>query len=183
MIKIVIETELIEKIKDGDGRAFAELYNRYAEYALRIGTAVTRNSAWAADAVQETFIRIYNNISSFDSTKSFKPWFYTILINECNLILKKNKKIIFFGETAYDEPSAKDFHRFEEYEDLYRAIQGLNDVLRIPIILKYLNDLSEKDIASILRININTVKSRLFKGRQKLKTQMAKQRERSAFHG
>jgi hypothetical protein len=61
VIKIVIETELIEKIKDGDGRAFAELYNRYAEYALRTGTAVTRNSAWAADAVQENLKRKWQN--------------------------------------------------------------------------------------------------------------------------
>lgn len=59
--------------------------------------------------------------------------------------------------------------KFEEYEDLYFAIEKLDEINRIPIILKYLKGFSEKDISHILSLNINTVKSRLYKGRLKLK--------------
>jgi len=89
---------------------------------------------------------------------------------------------MFWGDFTFDEPAVKDSHSFEEYEDLYRAIQTLNDALRLPIILKYLNDFSEKEIASIMGLNINTVKSRLLKGRQKLKQKMI-QKEGSVHHG
>lgn len=90
--------ELIKEIKRGEKEAFRTLYNQYAEYAIRVATAVTRNRMHAADAVQETFIRIYNNIDRFDESKSFEPWLYKILINECNRILKKQPKTIPIGD-------------------------------------------------------------------------------------
>ena len=65
--------------------------------------------------------------------------------------------------------SREDPYPFQEYEDLYQGIQNLDEIHRIPIILKYLQDFSEKEIAEILDLNINTLKSRLYKGRQKLK--------------
>ena len=81
--------DLICKVKSGDRKAFEELYNLYADQGLRTALAITKNKSNAADAVQETFIRVYNNIKSFDETKPFKPWFYKILINECNRLLSK----------------------------------------------------------------------------------------------
>ena len=56
-----------------------------------------------------------------------------------------------------------------DFSHIYEALDSLKDIYRIPIILKYLNGFSEKEIAQALDLNINTVKSRLFQGRQKLK--------------
>lgn len=168
------EQRLINEINQGNKEAFKALYDHYAEYALRVAAAITGSPAFAADAVQETFIRVYRNIRSFERDKPFKPWFYRILINECNRFLAQRKKLIpvdFQGENA---PSLvqSDRHSFEQYEDLYAAIGKLNDLYRIPIILKYLNELSEKEIADSLDMNVNTVKSRLLKGRQLLKDEL-----------
>lgn len=166
-----MDKETILLIRKGDKEAFARFYNEYAAYALRTAMAITRDKMSAADAVQETFIRVYNSIESFDMDKPFKPWFYRILINECNRILSRSSNTILiddFTQTGL-EGSKSDEHRFEEYESLYKAIGRLNEVNRIPIILKYLKGFSENDIAEILELNINTVKSRLFKGRQKLR--------------
>lgn len=82
-----MEKKIIKRIKAGDWDAFSLLYNQYADYALRVGMAVTRSRANSADAVQETFIRVYRNIDKFDIDKPFKPWFYKILINECRRIM------------------------------------------------------------------------------------------------
>jgi RNA polymerase sigma-70 factor (ECF subfamily) len=74
----------------------------------------------------------------------------------------------------YDENfSHEDRRSFEEYEELYKAVDSLTDKLRIPVILKYLKGFKEAEIAEILDLNVNTVKSRLYKGRQKLKKALA----------
>lgn len=166
-----LDRELLQKIREGDKDAFQELYNKYAEYALRTAAAVTKNKMNAADAVQETFIRIYKNIESFDINKPFEPWLYRILINECNRILSKNLNTILVDDFVKNnlQGSIEDQLKFEEYESLYKAIQSLDNNNKIPIILKYLKGFQENEIAEILGINVNTIKSRLFKGRQKLK--------------
>lgn len=171
-----MDRELLQNIRKGDNEAFKELYNKYAEYALRVAVAVTRNKMNAADAVQESFIRVYKNINSFDIEKPFEPWFYRILINECNRILGKNSNIVliddFVGSSI--QGAEEDERKFEEYECLYKAIESLDDNIKIPIILKYLKGFKENEIAEILDINVNTIKSRLFKGRQKLKKYIEK---------
>lgn len=166
-----LDRELLKNIREGDQEAFAELYNKYAEYALRVAMAVTKNKMSAADAVQESFIRVYKNIHSFDIDKPFEPWFYRILINECNRIMGKNSDLILVDDFIENnlQEAVKDDHKFEEYESLYKAIESLEDNNKIPIVLKYLKGFQENEIAEILGINVNTIKSRLFKGRQKLK--------------
>ncbi|HHT50781.1 MAG TPA: sigma-70 family RNA polymerase sigma factor [Eubacteriaceae bacterium] len=166
-----MEQKLIKEIKKGDHKAFTTLYNKYAEYALRVAIAVTKNNANGADAVQETFIRVYRNISKFDTSKNFKPWFYKILINECRRIMYFSTDAVTIDEKIINNKqfSKEDFYPFQEYEGLYKAIQNLDEINRVPIILKYLQDFSEKEVSEILDLNINTVKSRLYKGRQKLK--------------
>lgn len=166
-----MEKKIIKRIKKGDDEAFTILYNQYANYALRVGLAITRNKANSADAVQETFIRVFRNIDKFDIEKPFKPWFYKILINECRRIMYSSKDTLPIDEKMENTNllSKEDVYRFQEYEVLYKAIQELDEINRIPIILKYLQDFSGKEISEILDLNINTVKSRLYKGRKKLK--------------
>ena len=166
-----VEKKLIKEIKKGNHNAFTTLYNQYSEYALRVALAVTKNSANGADAVQETFIRVYRNISKFDTSRDFKPWFYKILINECRRIMYFSTDALTIDEKIENDRqlSKEDFYGFQEYESLYEAIQNLDEINRLPIILKYLQDFSEKEISQVLDLNINTVKSRLYKGRQKLR--------------
>lgn len=166
---------LLQRIRNHDKKAFEVLYDQYANYATRVAIAVTGNSAAASDAVQETFIRVYYNIDKFKADKSFEPWLYKILINECYRILKKSSKVKYISdyiETGIDI-SKEDDYNFEEYEELYSAIEALDSKIRIPIVLKYLKGFKESEIAEILDINVNTLKSRLLKGRQKLKKAMA----------
>lgn len=176
-----METNLLKRLKDGDDKAFEELYERYGEYALRVATAITKNHATAADVVQETFIRIYHYIDNFDINKPFEPWFYRILVNECNRSFKKHHENLPISD--YMENSSmfakEDEHDFVEYQHLYEAIGNLKDIYRIPIILKYLKGFKEAEIAEILGINHNTIKSRLLKGRRYLKSALNNYKERS----
>lgn len=169
----VKENEIIQQIKNGNQLAFRDLYDLYFEYAMRVATVVMNHRrADANDAVQETFLRVHQNMDRYDARRPFKPWFYKILINECHRILKRNGKIIsieILESMKNNEQVSEEKDTFAQYEDLYSAIEHLDHHQRIPIILKYLNGFKEQEIAEIMDENLNTIKSRLFKGKQKLK--------------
>ncbi|KIL36237.1 RNA polymerase subunit sigma-24 [Cohnella kolymensis] len=166
-----MENELIQRMKAGDRQeAFEQLYRLYADQAIRTAAAITLNQASAADVVQETFIRVYRNIENYDIGKPFKPWFNRILMNECNRYLKKHSRVIPSEiDEERDLPSDTDTYDFDRHGEIYELVQQLDDIHRVPVILKYLNDLADQDIADILGLNLNTVKSRLFKARNKLR--------------
>jgi RNA polymerase sigma factor (sigma-70 family) len=163
--------EMIRNILDGDKESFRIFYEAYADYAIRTASAITRNREMAKDAVQETFIRVYRQIDSYNPELPFDPWFYRILTNECLRFLKKESSLSKFELDLENEPSLAE-ESFDHLSDLYDTIQSLDDTHRIPIILKYVLGFTEKEIAGILGLNQNTVKSRLFKGRKRLKEQL-----------
>ena len=168
----LFQSKWIKQIQAGDQEAFRQFYEAYSEYAIRTASAITRNREIAKDAVQETFIRVYRNIGKYNSTLPFNSWFYRILTNECLRLLKKNSMFSKFEHSNLEnEPSIVDTS-IPETSDLYEEIKDLDDVHRIPLILKYLKGFSEKEIAEILELNQNTVKSRLFQGRKRLKYQL-----------
>lgn len=160
----------LAQIRLGNQAAFHHFYETYSEYAIRTAIAITRNQEMAKDAVQETFIRVYRQIDTYNPILPFDPWFYRILTNECMRLLKKNSLYSKFEypELENNHSSAPSHH----VTDLYEAIQSLDEPFRIPLILKYLKGFSEKEIAAILDLNQNTVKSRLYKGRKRLKNQL-----------
>jgi RNA polymerase sigma factor (sigma-70 family) len=162
-----VEQHTISRIVQGDREAFRELYDEYFEYAMRTAVLVTKNGEWAKDAVQESFLRVYKNIWQYDKDKPFKPWFYCILLRECYRVMEREKKIVPIGEHL--ERIAVEQKLPDTSVDIYEALQSLNDLYRIPLILKYLHDYSEREIADILELNVNTLKSRLLKGREKMR--------------
>lgn len=164
--------EISKKRIKKDKNEFRTVYDTYFQEAQRVSLAITRNRELAKEAVQETFIRVYNNIDLYDETQPFEPWFFRILSNECMRILKKEGKVVQLS--GYLEGNASNTSAEEDIEvtEVYEEIQNLKDIYRIPIVLKYLNGFSEKEIANILELNLNTVKSRLYKGREQLKSRL-----------
>ncbi|MCM3744476.1 sigma-70 family RNA polymerase sigma factor [Sporosarcina luteola] len=170
-----MQEKWVRKIRAGDQAAFRQFYEAYAGTAIRTASAITRNREMAKDAVQETFIRVYRQIGSYNPTLPFDPWFYRILTNECLRLLKRESPLLNI-DSIENEPSLAE-KSFEQLTELYDIIQALDDSIRIPLILKYSKGFSEKEIADILGLNQNTVKSRLFKGRKRLKEQLQSIRE------
>src|SRR5690554_6003429 len=116
------ELEVIKQIKEGNQQAYRDLYDLYFDYAIRTATVVMNHQhSHAADAVQETFIRVYRNIQRYESDRPFKSWFYTILLNECNRILKRNTTVVSISEMSeqhHNLQTESEDHRFGEYEYL-----------------------------------------------------------------
>ena len=171
------EQELVRSIKAGNSEAFEALYRLHADRALRAAAAIVGDRMTAADAVQETFVRVYRHIGKYDASRPFRSWFYTILANECHRSMKKQLKTIpvDFEETK-QEPAELDAYPFEEEDALYRLVRELEEPFRLPIVLKYANDLTDQEIADAMDLNVNTVKSRLHKAKKKLKAWLLREK-------
>ncbi|NMC56306.1 MAG: RNA polymerase sigma factor [Eubacteriaceae bacterium] len=152
--------------------SFKAYYEKYAEKALRVAAAVVRSDAAAADVVHEAFLRVYLNMHKFDNTKSFEPWFYRILINECRRAYRKINEAAPIEEYQNLAEPVK-----SEYDFLYEAIGQLKKSQRIPIILRYLSGYSDKEVALILRLNLTTVKARIKRGKEKLRLILQKEND------
>jgi len=178
----VEEQALVRNIKAGDSEAFEALYRLYADGALRMAAAIVSDRMTAADAVQETFVRVYRHIGTYDETRPFRSWFHTILVNECHRSMKKQSKTIPVDpDETKDLPADRDTYAFEEEDALYRLVQELEEPFRLPIVLKYVNDLTDREISDVMQLNVNTVKSRLHKGKKKLKSRMLREKGEIGF--
>lgn len=153
----------ISKALAGDHEAFACLYNTYAPEALRLSTAVTGRADLAADAVQEAFLRAYRK--GYQCRGDFKPWFFRIVLNESYRMAGQNP---YPAEAAVEDACIS----FSDQSDLtmtvHAALDRLSPEHRAVLVLKYLFDYTERDMAKILNIRTGTVKSRIFYARKAL---------------
>ncbi len=169
------DNELIFRFKNGDKIAYAELYQKYIRYAFGIALLLLKDSSTAADVCQEAFIKVYQNIQSFKDGNQFKPWFYRILVNEAMRLTRRImclpkpiEKIPDIPSSTFSEPQNVIITR-EQADEIRQAINKLPVKLKVPIILRYYADLTEEEIAATLKIPPGTVKSRLSRGRDRLR--------------
>ena len=148
------------------------------ELFYRLAYSYVKNIDDALDVVQES---IYKAFSSIDSLKNFdyiKTWFYRIIVNVSLDLLRKRKR-----EIATDEEFLlnDDIGTVDNYPniDLEKALEALPENYRSIIVLRFFEDLKLEEIAEILDENINTVKTRLYKGLEKLRISMDDDKEAS----
>ena len=150
--------------KKGDKVAFERLVRKHAVSLYRVARGILKCEADIEDATQETIIKAYQNLVSLRSDLYLKTWLIKILINECNRILRANKKTVNLVET---EPASPD-NPYENLE-LFSVVQSLDSDLRIVTLLFYYEGLRQKDIAEVLELPVGTVSSRLSRSREKLR--------------
>lgn len=131
----------------------------------RIAKGILSSEEDIKDAIQNTIIIIYKSLYTLQNINLFKTWSIRILINECNKIYNLNKKAMNSNEI---ENISSYTINSDNKIDLYNAISTLSEELRIPTILFYFDDLSYKEISKILSIPEGTVKSRIFRAKEKL---------------
>ncbi|MCH5209836.1 MAG: RNA polymerase sigma factor [Oscillospiraceae bacterium] len=130
-----------------------------------VSKTIIRSDTDCEDAVQEAVIKAYTNLHKLRNDKYFKTWLIRIVINECYR-MQKNKT----EHLSYDEYSDIESPDVTDYSDLYEAIMKLNVPVKLAVVLHYIEGYSLKEIGDILKIPVGTVKSRLAKGRNMLKS-------------
>ncbi len=168
-------------VQRGRDEKFSVLMQRYEGKLQRYAAKFLFDARDAEDVVQETFIKAYRNIESFDTGRKFSSWIYRIAHNECVNFLKRNKleKIPFFDLDVLFPQIPKEKHEDEinlrqSKEILDSSLRKLDIKYREPLVLYYIEGFDYKEIADILRIPVATVGVRLARGRQYLKKEYDK---------
>jgi len=149
----------------------------YGNELVRLAFSYVKDAEIAKDMVQNTFIKCYKSLDSFRFDAQIKTWLYRITINECKDYLKSwNYKMVhvksFINETAKSilpstEKTVLDKYNNEEIKD---TIFSLPKVYREVVYLYYYNSLTTEEIANVLDVSVNTVKTRLRRAKQRLES-------------
>ncbi|TCT17244.1 RNA polymerase sigma (SigW) subunit [Melghiribacillus thermohalophilus] len=176
----------IQQVKKGDQSAFEEIVSFYQNKVFQICYRMLGNSHEAEDAAQETFVRAYMNIHSFDEKRKFSTWLYRIATNLSIDRIRKKKPDCFLdaeikgsdGLTMYSQMSTDQRLPEEEVESMelqdyiQKQILSLPPKYRSVIVLRYVDELSLQEISEVLDMPIGTVKTRIHRGREALRKKL-----------
>ena len=133
----------------------------------RLAYSYVRNREDALDVVQNAVCKALENYGGIRNEGAISTWFYRILVNESLLFIKERKRMT-LGETDQEEAHYEE-KGFEIQDDLYDSINRLDGDTQTIIKLRFFEELSLKEIAQIMEMNLNTVKARLYPGLRQLK--------------
>lgn len=180
------DEQLVQRYRSGDAAAFEELVRRHHDDLIRFLVRLSGNRAVAEDAFQETFLQVHLSADTFDTSRRFKPWLFTIAANKARDALRRNARRRTLdlsapiaggsggsggsdsGSRTYvdlmevDVPTPDQALKDSERSQLVqRAVDDLPWTLREILLLAYFQKLSYNQIADALEIPLGTVKSRL----------------------
>lgn len=170
-----MDRHLIEQCRAGDTSAVEHFVQTYQQELYRLALSILDDSNEAEEVTQEALLAALRALDAYHGASSLKTWLFSITVNICHTRLQRHKrqdqlKQIMDGILKRQStPSVEERAvQNESNEALWRAIHGMNEKHRIPIVLRYYHDLSVAEIANILQIPEGTVHSRLNTARRLL---------------
>lgn len=162
---------LLKKIKKGDKQSLETFVKGIEKRLYIIAMARLMNEADAKDATQEALIKIYTRIKQLNNMDSIMAWATKILINECNNILKRRKKIEFSFDDFEMEKYLKDdeYIEIENDHNFFELIEHLTMEERTILTMYYSEDYTTKEISEILKVNENTIRTKIKRAKLKIK--------------
>lgn len=174
-MNILTDEQLIEKYLKGDEKSLEQLIKRYFSLIFAYVKKYVGDNDNAADITQETFVKVWKNIRSFDRSKSFRSWIFTISKRTAIDWLRKNKALPFSAIEREEENIAdslidnsqsiiEQLISYESSQQFTLAVAKLPPDYGSVINLRINDDLSFREIASKLKKPLNSVKSRYRRG-------------------
>lgn len=167
-----MQEELVMQARKGDTESFWKLIDDKFTMLYRIARARLENEEDIGEAINEATLKALKYIKKLKKTEYFQTWLIRILINECNKIYNKNKrhlKLIEKIEMSYDnEVYDYSLNNAESNMDFELLLNYLNYDERIIFVLYFYYEYDTTEIASILHENVNTIKSRFKRGKEKI---------------
>jgi RNA polymerase sigma-70 factor (ECF subfamily) len=168
------DRELVERFRQGDRDAFAELVVRYQRPIYNAAFWVLRSAEDANDVAQTVFLRVAERLDEFDSQYRFFSWIYRIAVNESfNLLRGQGRGEALENEDEVPDPRDNDPETRASDAEIAKRVRaallamGTND--RLVLTLRHFSECSYQEIAQILDVDETTVKSRLFEARYRLR--------------
>ena len=167
---------LIQRLISGDTQAFGELYDETIQDVFQTVHFLLEDKAAVEDVTQEIYIQIHQSIVQFDSSRPFRPWLMGLVVRQVNAyrrkrwmnfrILTKNKQ---HSVSEFEPDFSSRLLEDLSNQELLIRVEQLPYKLKQVIILRYLKDYSQEEVAEILAIPVGTVKSRIHAALKKLR--------------
>lgn len=178
-VAIERDRDLVTRHLYGDPEAFDEVYERFGGLVFQVARRMSGDTATAEDLSQEIFLRIYKYLERFKGKSSLKTWVYSVSINCCRSRLgrrsRRGKAFVDIEDERFDQlPSPAEgtdarLARREAHEVLAAGLARLPLIFREAVILRDVSDLSYEEIAAVLGVRVGTVRSRIARGRNRLR--------------
>lgn len=189
--------ELIAQAQLGDTQALSQLLLGQQHYVYSIAMSVLKHPEDAADLTQEAFIRLFRALPQYNGESRFTTWLYRLVVNMCRDELRRRGRQVQLAPPAPDEEetdqvaSVADDDRWTDPEQaldahelrdqVRRALGQLEEHYRLVLTLYYFDEMKYTDIAEILDIPLNTVKSHIRRGKERLATILEAQEQPPAI--
>ena len=167
---------MVAKAQNGSRKAMEDVINMVSGYLYYYSLTLLGDEEQAKDAVQDILLTILKKLDTLDEPKAFLGWMKTIAANYCKTKLSRTKEHISIDEDTWEFADENDQicpEKSAETEEVCgyvrEAVRALPQLLRESVMMFYFNQMSVKQIADILEVNENTVKSRLYSARQSMK--------------
>ena len=178
--------EIIRRALSGDQRAYDELMKRYKGGIYTMIFQMVRNREETEDLMQETFMKAFRALGTFNRNYAFSTWLYKIALNNCIDAIRRKK----LKTTPLDRPIAckegeirqeirddscspeKEFLFTERNRLVMECVNALPDIYRDVIILRHQEERSYEEIGDMLHLPVGTVKARIFRAREILKKKL-----------
>ncbi len=174
-----VDLDLVERHRRGDPRAFEDLYQRFSAMIYNLALRLCGNPEDAADVTQEVFLRVYRHLEGFRARSSVKTWIYQIGLNHCRSRYARRpppaRPLAEEGAEGVDplpDPGRDPEDLAQASETAARvqaALGGMEESFREAVVLRDLEGLDYAEIATVLGTPIGTVRSRIARGRERLR--------------
>lgn len=178
------EKELIKDILKGDSEKFSYFIREFQNEIFNLCFSIVKNRDDALDLTQEAFFLAYKNLKKFKGESSFSTWIYRIAYNLSINFVKKKGQILTILDKDEDEMEFQiedtkssvweEIEKEERIKIVNECLNKLKDFDRLIIELREINNLTYEELSKILSLPIGTIKSRLFRAREKLKKEIEK---------
>ena len=154
-------------------KQFLEIYNEFSQLVYNLSLSYLQNIEDSKEATQDVFVKIHTKLEGFNNKSSLKTWIYRITINHClDVIKSKNRKYRLFFTRENEDYDSKDFNHpgaklesKEEMEKIFREINKLPEKQKTALILKTIEGIPQKEIATVMKMNEKAVESLLTRAR------------------
>jgi RNA polymerase sigma factor (sigma-70 family) len=186
-----IEREIIQQVLDGNVRAFSNLVNRHKAKAMTLAFRILKNREDAEEALQDSFIRVYRALPSFEWKSSFSTWFYRIVYNTCATAVGKKNGIHPLSMNVEDEDGLRiEIESDELQPDVRIESEEFSKIVseeieKLPVVygstftLFAIQEMSYEEIVQVTALPLGTVKTRLFRARAMLRKTIVKRMDHS----
>jgi RNA polymerase sigma-70 factor (ECF subfamily) len=167
---------LVRRYLEGEREAAGDLVDRYQKRLFNVALRMLGDAQDAEDVTQTVFLNAFRKLDTYDPSYRFFSWVYRMTVNEALNTLKRRRRTVTLEDRlAIRAPGAEADSETEAEDRVGRALMGLKPDDRTVVVLKHFVSFSYEEIADVLEIPVQTVKSRLFTARERLRLTLREQ--------